>query len=328
MASTGEMTAEQIGKKLAELKDKDRKLYQEFRKKYFKYVDIQDEDLDDPVEVDDAGRPQPQKGANRDPATWTVVQMRDDPALWKVVDNKGINVADLFKTKEGAQKFIDDFKATPTPEPVPPTTTTEPPATGGTTPPPPTTTPGQIGPYPAIGTPMASTQRGPTVRHYASGAPDDKTIEKNVKEIKYDNYQFICFVQLGKIEHDDTVSLKYGGTHMGSGWFDNTVKFSYGMTGLGTEEEHPSADLFIVKGPKIGNLIGKNIGYGGVYYKKLNKVELWTNTGAGWVKQVEGTNVGGFNPNSDINEAQLRIDGWEEEPKISMAVVTEIAAPK
>ena len=28
---------------------------------------------------------------------------------------------------------------------------------------------------------MQSTQRGPTTRHYASGKPDDHTIEKNLK---------------------------------------------------------------------------------------------------------------------------------------------------
>lgn len=323
------MTAEQIGKKLAELKDKDRKLYQEFRKKYFRYVDITDENLDDPIPTDDAGRPQPEKGANRDPNTWKVVPMKDDATLFKVVDGKGINVADLFKTQEGAQAFIDAFKKAPSPEPepvpipspTPPPTTTEPPAT--TTP-----TPTQVFPYPAIGTPMQSTQRGPTTRHYASGAPDDKTIEKNVKEIKFDNYQFVCYVQVNTIEHDDTVSLKYGGTHMGSGWFDMTTGFQDGQTCGGYEPEHPTTKKCVIKGTKVGSVLKKNVGFGGIFYKKQNKCELWINMGAGWKKECEGANIGGFNPNSDINEAQLRIDGFEDVPIIQMAVVTEIAAPK
>ena len=66
-------------------------------------------------------------------------------------------------------------------------------------------------------------RRGPTVRHYASGKDDDKTIEKNVKDIKAKNYQFLVNVKITTTEHSDTCSLKYGGTHMKVGWFDNTV---------------------------------------------------------------------------------------------------------
>ena len=326
----GTMTAEQIGKRLAELKDKDRKLYQEFRKKYYKYVDIPDEDLDDPVEVDDAGRPQPQKGANRDPATWTVVQMRDDPALWKVVDDKGINVADLFKTKEGAQKYIDDFKKAPSPEPVPEPTPVPPPTTTEPTPPAGPTEPvvSAAYPYAAKGAAMPSTQRGPTTRHYASGKPDDETIEKNVKEITFDNYQFVIYLTMHKMEHDDTVSTKIGGTHMGSGWFDHGVGIYTGQTCLGKEEDHPSTDLCVIKGPKVGDIREKKIGVAATYFKKINKTEFWLDLGQGWKKQCEGTNVGGFNPKSAINEAQLRIDGFVKDsiPSIHSAVVTEIAA--
>ena len=78
---------------------------------------------------------------------------------------------------------------------------------------------------------MQSTTRGPTTRHYASGKPDDRTIEKNVKDIKAKNYQFLVDVKVTTIEHNDTVSLKYGGTHMGSGWFDNTVDMESGQVG-------------------------------------------------------------------------------------------------
>ena len=43
-----------------------------------------------------------------------------------------------------------------------------------------------------------------------------------------------------------------------------------------------------------------------------------------WEKGVEGTNIGNFNPKSEINEAQLRIDGFEDVPEITRAVVQEI----
>jgi hypothetical protein len=171
---------------------------------------------------------------------------------------------------------------------------------------------------------MASTQRGPTTRHYRSGKPDDKTVEKNVKEIEFDNYQFVTFQTINEMEHDDTCSHKLGGTHMGSGWFDHSVGIYDGKTGLGTEPEHPETHLFIIKGPKIGDIRGRKVGIATTYFKKENRTELWTNVGTGWVKQCEGTNVGGFNPKSDIGEAQLRIDGFKVLPTIHSAFVTEI----
>ena len=269
-------------------------------------------------------------GAKEDPGTWRIVHMKDKPELFKVVDNDNTNVITDFSKEEIAQQYIDwakhNYKAPPPPANKP--EEGEPDEPDPTPEEPPVVEPVKgAGPYAAIGKQLESTQRGPTVRHYASGKPDDKTIEKNVKGIKFDNYQFIVYVTMKTIEHDDSVSLKYGGTHMGSGWFDTTVFFKEGRTGLGTEEKHPSADLEIEKGPKIGSILNKKLGVAGVYFKKQNKIELWTDLGSGWVKQVSGIDVGGFNPKSEINEAQLRIDGFEDEPDIHSAVVQEIAAP-
>jgi hypothetical protein len=258
-------------------------------------------------------------GGDKLPSGWKITKMKDDPKLWKIVDAKGKNIATNFVTKEGAQRFIDVAKqlynedgdptdpepTDPQPEPGDPTTSD--------------------GPYKAIGKEMPSTTRGPTIRHYASGKPDDKTIEKNVKNIKFNHYQFLVDVKITTIEHNDTLSLKYGGTHMGSGWFDNSVDFETGLVGLGTEKKHPSADLNIVKGSKIGSIINKKIRVAGIYFKDQNKCEMWTNLGTGWKKGAEGVNVGGFNPKSEINEAQLRIDGFEAVPDITRAVVQEIA---
>lgn len=51
-------------------------------------------------------------GANQDPSTWEPVPMRDNPALWKVVDDKGVNVATDFTSKITAQGFIDWHRST------------------------------------------------------------------------------------------------------------------------------------------------------------------------------------------------------------------------
>lgn len=269
-------------------------------------------------------------GGKKDPNFWQVVAMRQDPSKFKVVDQHGVNIATDFSNRLNAQKYIDFYRFVQKdtvlePKPVPsPVTPAPAPSPAPVTPAP---TPSADGPYPSIGKEMDSTTRGPTIRHYASDKDDDKTIEKNVKNIKFPAYQFLVDVKVTTIEHNDTVSLKYGGTHMDSGWFDNTIDFETGLVGLGTEEKHPSADLEIIKGDKIGSILNKKIRIAGVYFKKDNKCEMWTNLGNGWKKNAEGKNVGGFNPDSEINEAQLRIDGFEDVPEITRAVVQEIAVP-
>ena len=111
---------------------------------------------------------------------------------------------------------------------------------------------------------------------------------------------------------------------MKSGWFDNTIDMESGLVGLGVEKKHPSADLEIIKGKKLGSILNKKIRMAGVYFKDQNKCEMWTKLNGQWEKGAEGTNVGNFNPKSEINEAQLRIDGFDAVPDISRAVVQEI----
>ena len=57
------------------------------------------------------GRPQPEKGANPDPNTWSTKQMTNPPTQWKVVDNNDTNVADQFNSQSSAQQYIDHYKA-------------------------------------------------------------------------------------------------------------------------------------------------------------------------------------------------------------------------
>jgi hypothetical protein len=279
---------------------------------------------------------------------WESVPMKDDPSLFKVVDKEGKNIAHKFTSETEADRYIAYHKCIqeggdPDEPEEPPTTEppTEPPI-------PPPTTAGET-PYPVVGTPMVTSttkgQRGPTERHYASGKPDDWTIERNVKPIPFKNYQFVVYVTMGpNPEHSDNISLKFGGHHMGKkGWYDCGVSFGdgKGQTCLGTEPKHPSTKLCIVKGPQVGDVLNKKVGVAGVYFTDENKIELWTDTGSGgWKKAAEGANVGGLKPTPGNQEAQLRIDGFDYSgkkdetdpaklkaagaPDIHSAIVTEI----
>lgn len=273
------------------------------------------------------GRPQPMKNANKDANTWKVVPMKDDPALFKIVDDKNVNVADQFHTQAAADQYVAHYKCVDEPDPEPCPAGQHRDASGNCVPdtPPPG---GQLGPYASTGKELGATTRR-AVRHYASGKPDDQTIEKNTKSIPYQNYQCVYYVTMHKIEHDDNVSSKLGGTHMGTGWFDHGVSFQNGKCCLGNEPDHPSTNSCIKVGASIGSIIEKRTGVATVYRKATNYTELWTNTGSGWVKQLDATDLGGFNPNNSGNdEAQLRIDGFEDgsDPTIDVAVVQEIAA--
>lgn len=259
--------------------------------------------------------------ANTDPDNWSVEAMKDNPALFKVVDKEGKNVATDFSTKQIAEQYIKWFVINENPDEAEP----EQPEDGGTGEEPKPVA-GQ-GPYPGKGE-MKSTRRGPTVRHYASGKPDDMTVEENLKKIPYDNYMFLCWVTMGEMAHDDNVSLKSGGVHMGgSGWYDNGVSVYKGLCCLGTEPKHPQTNACIIKGKEIGDIRNKRVGICNAYFKKEDKIELWTNLGDGWVKQLEKANLDNLDPNDGgkrkENEAQLRIDGWKKLPKLE-AVVQEI----
>lgn len=271
------------------------------------------------------------------PETWESVPMTSDRSKFKVVDKGGKNIAHKFDTEKEADEYIkwhQCMKEAGTPDPGPT------PGPGPAPGPGPSPAPGTT-PYPIKGTPMQAGQRGPTERHYASGKPDDWTIEKNVKNIPFENYQWVTYTTMGPIEHDDNISVKFGGTHMGKGgWWDCGISFNEGQSCLGIEPKHPSTKLCIVKGKKYGSILNKKVGVAGVVFKATGKIELWIDMGNGWEKACEGTNVGGLNPTKGNQEAQLRIDGFnysgkkdEQDmakivaaggPNIHSAIVTEI----
>lgn len=287
-------------------------------------------------------------GDEDSPDKWEVVPMTDDPSLFKVVDAAGKNIAHKFATKEEAEKYVKWHECkkeggTPDPDPCPAGQHKD--DTGKCVPdtPGPGPTPGTT-PYPIKGTPLTTSttsgQRGPTERHYASGKPDDWTIERNIKNIPFKQYQWVTYTTMGPIEHDDTISLKFGGVHMGTGgWWDCGISFG-GQTCLGTEPKHPETHLCIVKGKQYGSVLNKKVGVAGVVFKETAKIELWVDFGTGWEKACEGTNVGNLKPTSGNQEAQLRIDGFDYSgeknetnpatlkakgaPEIHSAIVTEI----
>ena len=128
------------------------------------------------------------------------------------------------------------------------------------------------GPYKGTGKTISTTTRGPTERHYASGKHDTTTIEKNAKGIAFPNYQFVNYVTLKKTGSDDSVSTKVGGTHDG-GWWDHSVSFS-GNTCLGSEPNHPETHSCVVKGAKIGSIIGKKVGVAATVFRDTGKTEI------------------------------------------------------
>ena len=144
-------------------------------------------------------------GALENPNTWKVVNMRDYPDLFKIVDAPGKNVATNFATEALAQQYITYFKANWEEEDDPQQNE---PGVPEEQPKPPHPATGEDGPYKAIGEELEGVKRGPTIRHYQSGKDDDKTIEMNVKNIKFKNYQFLVDVKITKTQHPDTCLIE------------------------------------------------------------------------------------------------------------------------
>jgi F5/8 type C domain len=182
------------------------------------------------------------------------------------------------------------------------------PKTSTTPPPPPPPPTNNNFPYAFVGSPQDMEDEGWGTRHYASGKPDDITHEWS-GETSAQNYAIIIDITLTEIDHDDTISFKFGGTHMGSGWYDNTYSFESGEACIGKEEDHPSTDLCVVTGNSIGNLVNTPVKLAAVNIGKGEKLEMYSNKGSGWTKDVESSNgVDGFRPQVDEDEVNIRID--------------------
>jgi hypothetical protein len=155
--------------------------------------------------------------------------------------------------------------------------------------------------------------QGQGTRHYASGKPDDVTHEWE-GSTNAQSYMVVMDITLTETDHDDTVSVKYGGTHMGSGWYDNGYSFESGQACIGKEENHPSTDLCEVTGQEVGPLLNNRFMFAAVNINKGEKLEMWSKAGGAegtgqWQKDVEtGPGVTGFHPSEETDEIQIRID--------------------
>lgn len=177
-------------------------------------------------------------------------------------------------------------------------------------------------PYPGSN-PTEMEDQGSGTRHYRSGKPDDVTHEWEAKT-GAQNYMIVIDITLTEIDHDDQISFKYGGTHNGSGWYDSGYGFESGQACIGKEENHPDTALCEVTGTSIGNLVNTPVKLAAVNFNKGEKLEMWSNLGGGWSKDVEtGPGVTGFRPSEGTDECMIRIDAA---PGIDMrsAVVYEL----
>ena len=268
--------------------------------------------------------------------TWEVVEMTDDAnkGKWKIItksDNDLNVIADLDSKDEGLA-LIEYFKVNVFPPKGNDGSEVEEPGEGPTEPLP--EPGGANGPYATTGQQVPVTQRGVTKRNYRSGKHWDWTIEKNAKEIPFDNIMAIFDITVNTDwMHNDNLSIKGLGQHMGSGWYDNGISIYEGQTCLGKEPKHPSTQLCVIKGKKYGDLRGKRLKICSTFFCKTFKTEFWVNIPGvtnGWDKAAEGTAIGGFKPDlkdDDKTEVQLRIDGFQEKdnpPQIHSSFIQEI----
>ena len=68
---------------------------------------------------------------------------------------------------------------------------------------------------------------------------------------------------------------------------DNTYAFESGEACIGKEEDHPSTDLCVITGNSIGNLVDTPVKLAAVNIGKGEKLEMYSNLGSGWIKDVE-----------------------------------------
>jgi hypothetical protein len=221
-------------------------------------------------------------GANTDPEQWKPVHMKVPPEKFKVVDNKGLNVATDFTTEANAQGYIDYavwLKHNDVP-PVPPGPTV-----------PPSGDKDQFGilkikkdkPGGLFETDFKLEEK---IRNYASGKPSEGSVEYTLTT-KGDNSDIEATVYEKingfKTKESDSISLKLTGPRHSDGlccWvIPDFETDGSGKKTLETEKPHPCNHGVNPKplSPIGGSIIGKWIGYKGITYVKngTRYVESW-----------------------------------------------------
>jgi hypothetical protein len=219
------------------------------------------------------GRLQPEKGADQDANKWKAVKMRDNPALWKVVDQAGVNVADQFTKEENCNIFIRwyQWKQKQQGTTTPPPTTTNPPPTG---------TKGQT----KDGVQLLFSDGKEIVEGFKANFRDDgKRYDNNVGNWKASEAQ--GYFRFTKDPVDDEVSIKWSEmSHSGSNQvqcYDTGVSIKDGKTRMRFENPHPSysGNIGSGQGAPLGT---KWVGYKGVKIPQADGsvlIELYQDTG-------------------------------------------------
>lgn len=232
--------------------------------------------------------------ANPDPKTWKVVPMKDNPKKFKVVDDKGKNVATEFKTQAGAQRYIDNAKGTPTPTACPPGQHRD--LSGKCVPdsvPAPSGNKDQFGivkihPDKTGGETNIKFELEEKERHYASGKPSEWSVEYTANASSKDHNSdveatFYTKINGFKTNEADSISDKLTGPAHQDGaccWVipDFMTDGSASKT-LETEKPHPSNHGVNPKPLSSigGSLVGKWFGHKAISYVKAGRrfVESW-----------------------------------------------------
>lgn len=250
--------------------------------------------------------------ANPDPKTWKVVPMKDNPAKFKVVDDKGVNVATGFKTQAGAQKYIDNAKGSgqkcPDGQHVDP-------ASGNCVPDtkPPVGDKDEFGvlkiyPDKTGGETQTKFLYEEKERHYASGKPSEWSCEYTAMSSTVEHnsdVEFTCYEKINgfKTNEPDTISDKCTGPPHQDGahaWViaefmtDGSAKATYE-----TEYPHPTYQKIDPKPATSigGSIIGQWFGHKNITYVKGGDryCESWIHF-----------------PVKDINNVGAEQNGWRQ----------------
>lgn len=297
-------------------------------------------DLTQPLEVEadtpDNGYVKPGGwGASTDANTWTITNMKDTPTLFKIVDSAGKNVAVNFRSQAGAQAYIDAHKGTTPPPPPPPSGDKD-----------------QFGirkifPDKAGGQVNTNGSARYFTRHYASGKPDDPTVEYTVTMPSghQQDLECTCIVEMTGMNHNDTVDWKTRGpAHQdgsGKAWYciDQETNGGNSGTKFQVERPHPSmhdnSSKVSVTGYSPPNLSSAKFGWKGITVNMSDNdvyIACWINMTpddeSGWRKiwdvHDKGQITDGQITPPTGGNVQIRIDGIKGKPLFTKGSVREI----
>jgi hypothetical protein len=211
-------------------------------------------------------------GGNTDPKTWTVTNMRNPSDQYKVVDDKGVNIATNFTTMQLAQNFINYFLIHPFPPEEEEETGGETGGEGGEQ--------GQGGETGSGGTEGKGKDKNGVQLLQSDGKDISYSVVKDTRSGKNDGirWNFVVkdwlkteatgYFRFSKDPVDDEVSIKWSEMSHSDGndvqCYDSGVSIKDGKSRIRFENPHPkySGDLANGKGEPLNT---KWIGYKGIF---------------------------------------------------------------